>query len=417
MRRLWLLRYGRPFVLVTGVLSLVFLQGFPALAIYINMFGHNRSLFETIFIIAADPFVLLATAAAFTTVTPIAREAVAWIVDRTSGPSTCLLVRIPLVALFVGLSFSRPDHQSELASRAAAGPLSPEASKQIAGAILGASYFLPLSLVLGISTLIWEVHFLAAAAAAFFTMVASNCLAVTIIAMFDRRALSANSTPDVEFTLNGPRLTEAHSVRSILFWITLTVVAASYAALPYPIIISVLTLAGSIIGAICFRAIQSRRLLAAAGTYFAAIFLYSALIIGAGVLSQLLTISGLPQDFVWEFRNGNQIQPVLIVCLVIFVFSSMFGTLATVFGLSALLGPIIIAISDLSGPWPLIAILLILKISSTLSPLGFINNAISVETPMIRGYLPRLRNLFPVIVSDVIVFALLIAFAGALPQL
>jgi hypothetical protein len=52
-----------------------------------------------------------------------------------------------------------------------------------------------------------------------------------------------------------------------------------------------------------------------------------------------------------------------------------------------------------------------------LSPLRFINNASSADTPMIRGYLSRLRILFPVIVADAIIFALVISFDATFPNM
>jgi hypothetical protein len=172
---------------------------------------------------------------------------------------------------------------------------------------------------------------------------------------------------------------------------------------------------GSIIVAICYQALKRRALLTTTKTYFATILLYAGLIIAGGALSQLLTISGLPQDFAFEYRNGNRVVTMLIICGIVFVFSSIFGTLATALALGTSLLTISIVLG-LSGSWPLISLLIVLKIASTLSPLGFINNAASVDTPIVRGYIGRLRILFPVIAADVIIFALLITFGGELPS-
>ncbi len=183
-----------------------------------------------------------------------------------------------------------------------------------------------------------------------------------------------------------------------------------------PTLVAALTLAASIIVAVFYRALKPRVLLTITGTYFATLVLYGAIIIASGVLSQLLTISGLLQDFAFEYQRGNRVVTMLIICSIVFVFSSIFGTLA----LAVSLGSSLLAISfalGFSGPWPLISLLIVLKIASTVSPVGFINNAASVDTPIIRGYIGRLRILFPIIAADVIVFAVLIAVGSALPQL
>jgi hypothetical protein len=233
MRRLWLLRYGRPFILVVVIATLSFLQGVQTLAMHINMFGFNRPPFEIFISFAAAPYVLFAMAATFTALTPLGHEAIDWISQRTSGRSIGLLVRIPLVALLVAPSFFRPDHQYQLASRAAARSSSPAASGRIIGAILGATYFLPLTVVFGFSAIISEDHFLAAAGAALFALLLSTSLALAIIATFYPDPKSAENSVSVESSHHDLALPKAHSLPSIIFWTALALMAAIFTALPY----------------------------------------------------------------------------------------------------------------------------------------------------------------------------------------
>lgn len=248
-------------------------------------------------------------------------------------------------------------------------------------------------------------------------MLSSTCLSVAIIALLFRFSRPEENTQYVIARSVVPDNPESHKLSSVLFWTLLTVVALLVAATPYPAPLAALILAGSVIAAIYCRKLQLRALLTSTGTYVAALLLFAAIAVVGGILSQLLAISGLPQEFVLQYRSGNQVQAILVVCIVVFIFSSMFGTLISLISLSAALGPAVVVLSDLSGPWPLVSILLILKITSTVSPLGFINNAASADTPMIRGYLGRLRILFPVLAADVIVLVLLIVLGSAMPQL
>lgn len=381
------------------------------------MLGAIRSPFEILLLFATDSYVLFATAATFLMLTPIGRIAVTRTSGVASGALIGLIVRVPLVALLVAPSFSRPDHQYQLAYIATVRISSTGPSGRIIGAILGASYFLPLSLWLGIATVAWPYPLLPSAAAAVLAMLSSTCLSVAIIALLFRFSRPEENTQYVIARSVVPDNPESHKLSSVLFWTLLTVVALLVAATPYPAPLAALILAGSVIAAIYCRKLQLRALLTSTGTYVAALLLFAAIAVVGGILSQLLAISGLPQEFVLQYRSGNQVQAILVVCIVVFIFSSMFGTLISLISLSAALGPAVVVLSDLSGPWPLVSILLILKITSTVSPLGFINNAASADTPMIRGYLGRLRILFPVLAADVIVLVLLIVLGSAMPQL
>lgn len=408
MRRLWLLRYGRPLILLIIVAALAMAEGFPILAMHINMFGSNKALSEILILFATDPYVLLATAATFTALTPIGRNAVAWLSNRTTVRPTLLIVRIPFAALLVALSFSRPDDQYRLASDAAAGAVSPEASGRIIGSILGASYFWPLSVVFGVSATISGGHFWLAAGAALFTLVVSSGLAVAIIALFYQAPQAAINEPVAPTSNLDAGLCSGHELPYILFWPALITVAVMFTALPYSDYVAALALTGSIIFALCYRALKMRALLTISGTYFATALLYGALIIAGGVVSQLLTISGLLQDFAFEYQNENRAATMLIVCAIVFIFSTIFGTLATTVSLTGILVLISTMVFGVTGPWPLICTLLVLKLASTVSPLGFINNAVSVDSPAPHGYLSRLRILFPVIAADIVVFAILV---------
>lgn len=417
MRRLWLLRYGRPLILVTVVIALALLQGVQTLAMHVNLSGINRAPSEILLLFATEPYILFATAATFLALTPIGRDAVTWLSNRTSGRLIGLVVRIPLVALLVALSFSRPDHQYRLVSQAAAGAASPQASRWIIGATLGAAYYWPLSIVLGVSATISGDHFLLVAAAALFTLLVSSGLALTIIALLYQVPQTTNNSPVEPISNDDADWSNAHRLLPFLFWTTLISIAVMFAALPFTTLVSTMTLVGSIIAAICYRVLQPRALLNTAGTYFATLLLYGALIIAGGVISQLLTISGLLQDFAFEYQSGNRIFATLVICGIVFAFSSIFGTLATAISWGSIIIILSTTLLSVSGPWLLVSLLIVLKISATLSPLGFINNAVAADSPMISGYIGRLRILFPVIAADFIVFAFLIAFGSALPQL
>jgi hypothetical protein len=152
---------------------------------------------------------------------------------------------------------------------------------------------------------------LLAVATAVFTILVSTGLSIVIVAFFHQAPPADSNTPVVQTRDPDPDRPKLHSLPSIIFWTTLTAIAMLFTVIHSPTLVAALTLAASIIVAVFYRALKPRVLLTITGTYFATLVLYGAIIIASGVLSQLLTISVLRQDFAFEYQRGNRVVTML----------------------------------------------------------------------------------------------------------